>query len=202
MEFSAAADDLCQVSLITTDRLSGIPGTVALHEGLPAPGVAGKDRARPVGRSAGDPSGAEGASLKHGERGQNARVVVRVPVDVVIAVLWIAPPTSVVTPIVPFGVTTECATRRMVFPSAKSPILLLLATTLRSMTAAAAPCNEDWMSFERPKQGSARRCGSAPWRAMLNRTNADSGIGPVSQAFRDLVISCVRYSRISQPGTL
>ena len=43
-------------------------------------------RPRRVGRSAGErPSGAKGSSM-HGERGQSARVVVRVSIDVVVAV--------------------------------------------------------------------------------------------------------------------
>ena len=47
---------------------------------LPLPG-----RTRLTGRSAGDAPRRAGA-LMHGERDQNARVVVRVPVDVVVAV--------------------------------------------------------------------------------------------------------------------
>src|ERR1019366_7775982 len=46
-------------------------------------------------------------------------------------------PLCVCTPTV-FPVTTECATRRIVFWNASSPVPFLLTTTVRSMTAAAA----------------------------------------------------------------
>jgi hypothetical protein len=63
-------------------------------------------------------------SLMLGERSQNARIVVRVSIVVVVAVaLDRAGGGDVFTP-VPFPVTTECATRRMPFPPAKSPVPL------------------------------------------------------------------------------
>jgi len=67
---------LYQVSLIMTDRPRSIHGTVALHEGaLP----------RQTGATSKNARGAEGLSM-HRDFGQNASVVVRISIDVVVAV--------------------------------------------------------------------------------------------------------------------
>ncbi|MGB8900482.1 MAG: hypothetical protein WCC90_15155 [Methylocella sp.] len=74
----------------------------------------------------------------HGDRGQSAEIINRVVIDVVVAIGSLMVPPLIVTP-VPFPMTTECATRRMAIASTASPVPLLLATTLRSMTTRPGP---------------------------------------------------------------
>jgi hypothetical protein len=76
------------------------------------------------------------------DRGQNAEIVDRVAIDVLVAIAKnVAAAGRLKRSIVP--VTTECATRRVEFASAPRPKLFNLATTLRTKTeAGAAPDTE------------------------------------------------------------